>query len=269
MLFNQMVLEEEEELKRREKELEKWLEKAPSGKLNVYKRGSKWRWYLRIIKNNQAVRICADNMDKKLLKQLAEKEANRRELQDTRQQIEAIERYKTAYYQNHQEGKFMLRSRRERLETDSPGMWTLLHDNELDKWKEESFQQLTIHSEQKKFTSKQGLLTRSKSEAIIATVLEDMEVPFHYEEKLVLEGTSIYPDFTLRHPFTGRVVYWEHFGMMEEETYQADTIRKLNNYIKNGNIPGVDLICSFETRNEPMSFKKAKAHVEYFIDNMQ
>ena len=42
-------------------------------------------------------------------------------------------------------------------------------------------------------------MLRSKSEAIIDRMLYQNKIPFHYEEKLVLDGIILYPDFVIRH----------------------------------------------------------------------
>ena len=57
-----------------------------------------------------------------------------------------------------------------------------------------------------------GKMLRSKSEAIIDRLLYQNKIPFHYEEKLVLGGITIYPDFVIRHPVTGEYYYWNILG---------------------------------------------------------
>jgi hypothetical protein len=42
-----------------------------------------------------------------------------------------------------------------------------------------------------------------------------------------IQNVSIYPDFTIRHPVTGEVYYWEHFGMMDNENYAHNVYSKL------------------------------------------
>lgn len=42
----------------------------------------------------------------------------------------------------------------------------------------------------------------------------------HEEWGKLLE--SIHPDFTVRHPITGKRIYWEHFGMMDDQEYRND-----------------------------------------------
>ena len=61
-----------------------------------------------------------------------------------------------------------------------------------------------------------GIYVRSKSESMIALQLYTEKIPFRYECALQLGETTLYPDFTILHPKTGEIFYWEHFGMMDE-----------------------------------------------------
>ena len=46
---------------------------------------------------------------------------------------------------------------------------------------------------------------------------------------------------------TGKIVYWEHAGRMDDPYYVNDFIRKINLYIKHGMLPGLDFAVSYET----------------------
>ena len=62
-----------------------------------------------------------------------------------------------------------------------------------------------------------------------------------------------YPDFTIRNPRTGKLLYWEHFGKIDDPDYAHKTSRKLNTYISNNIIPDIDLITTYETKDHPLS----------------
>lgn len=72
------------------------------------------------------------------------------------------------------------------------------------------------------------------------------------QEKLVLKNTFFYPDFTIRHPRTGAVYYWEHFGMMDNQDYINNSCIKLRTYCENGIVPSVNLILTYETMEHPL-----------------
>lgn len=63
-----------------------------------------------------------------------------------------------------------------------------------------------------------GIWVRSKSEVIIANILFRSNIEFEYEEKLYYgNGKWKEPDFTVRH--NGKIWYWEHLGMLDDEKY--------------------------------------------------
>lgn len=80
-----------------------------------------------------------------------------------------------------------------------------------------------------------GEAVRSKSEVIIADALQHSGVRYRYEEQLLgKDGTSRWPDFTIRDAESGRVFYWEHCGMMDNEDYRLRWEKKLEWYRENG-----------------------------------
>ena len=77
-------------------------------------------------------------------------------------------------------------------------------NRELERWQEEAYEKSTKHPEDLLVQGTHGKMLRSKSEAIIDRMLFQNKIPFHYEEKLVLDGIVLYPDFVIRHPITGQ-----------------------------------------------------------------
>lgn len=82
-----------------------------------------------------------------------------------------------------------------------------------------------------------GLAVRSKSELLIAEALENKNVPFRYEQPLTRGGKTYFPDFTISDELTGRTVYWEHLGMLDDESYVRSWNRKSSWYRSNGILP--------------------------------
>ena len=96
---------------------------------------------------------------------------------------------------------------------------------------------------QYRVTTKEGVLVKSKAEQIIADELFDSKIPFKYELGLNCRDNSYRsPDFTIMNPSTGKVFYWEHFGMMDRSDYVRDKVDKMNSYSLTGIIPGDNLI---------------------------
>lgn len=82
-------------------------------------------------------------------------------------------------------------------------------------------------------TSSRGEAMRSKSEVIIADQLFAAGVDYEYEAPLQdSAGSTRWPDFTLVDSDTGRTIYWEHCGMLQDPHYRARWERKLDWYRK-------------------------------------
>ena len=88
-------------------------------------------------------------------------------------------------------------------------------------------------------------------------------VPFRYEAELLLEGYTFYPDFTICHPETGQILYWEHLGMIEQRIYREKAFAKLGVYIANGIVPGKNLILTFESAKEPLDMEWVEELILY------
>jgi len=103
------------------------------------------------------------------------------------------------------------------------------------------------------YTAK-GERVRSKSEVIIANMLENEGVPYRYEFPLVFDENrssikQVYPDFTVLNIRERTEYYWEHFGMMDNPEYAKSAVRKIFTYQQNGMLLGKKLIATFETSN--------------------
>lgn len=76
-------------------------------------------------------------------------------------------------------------------------------------------------------------------------MLTSRGLPFKYEVPLELPGRRIYPDFVIMRQ-NGRMVIWEHFGLMGDEKYAVKAMEKLTAYLEAGLSIHDDLICTFE-----------------------
>lgn len=96
--------------------------------------------------------------------------------------------------------------------------------------------------------TRNGKLVRSKSELVIANMLEDMGIPYSYEYALrgEIEPGRRYPDFTFATP-AGTAIIWEHLGMLTHPGYARGWEEKRRWYEKNGFIEGQSL---FTTRDD-------------------
>jgi len=95
-------------------------------------------------------------------------------------------------------------------------------------------------------TSLHKILLRSKSEHIIASLLEEYGLLYKYDTELVIGGKSKYPDFQIINPFTGKTVIWEHFGALNQPSYKASMDEKMKLYAQAGYISNETIIFTFE-----------------------
>ena len=89
-----------------------------------------------------------------------------------------------------------------------------------------------------------GIMVRSKAEVIIVNALWHYGILFVYEElfpHLSEDGSLIYPDFTIHLP-DGRTIIWEHWGMLDKESYCERNAKKMYTYNANHYVIGKNLI---------------------------
>ena len=85
-----------------------------------------------------------------------------------------------------------------------------------------------------------GEAVRSKSEVIIANLLHAKRIQYLYEAPLEIDGVTKFPDFTIEDDNTGRTYYWEHLGMLSDESYRKRWHQKLEWLKEHGILPRED-----------------------------
>lgn len=111
-----------------------------------------------------------------------------------------------------------------------------------------------------------GEKVRSKSEVIIANILDKYHVPYRYEYPLRDElGIWARPDFTALNVHTRKEYYWEHFGMMDNAEYLEHAINKHRAYARHGIVQGGNLICTYETSYNPINTAEVESIVRSLL----
>lgn len=128
-----------------------------------------------------------------------------------------------------------------------PAEWCLL--DEPNEWADAEFEQSSYRPDEKSQTTSRGLSVRSKSEALIAEKLFEFGVPFRYEQVLHIGNYNYAPDFTVLNVRTGKLYYWEHFGLVNSEKYQERRRKKLSAYEAAGIVPWDNLIATYDDAN--------------------
>ena len=98
-----------------------------------------------------------------------------------------------------------------------------------------------------------GESVRSKSEVIIANVLDQMGLAYKYECMYQFGSWQTAPDFTVFNERDGLLYYIEYFGMMDDAEYQRDALKKISRYQQT---PDANrFIYIFESKDAPMNMK--------------
>ena len=87
---------------------------------------------------------------------------------------------------------------------------------------------------------------RSKSEVMIAQLLEALGLKYKYEPLIVIGGIERRPDFAVFCPETMRYFFIEHMGLLSDTRYRMDAIAKMDQYEKAGLRDGIDIIYTTE-----------------------
>lgn len=239
--------------------LQAQLHTLPDGKLVCSHNGDNYKWY----HSDGHKKVYIPKKDRKLAEQLALKKYLTLQLEELLNEKKAIDSY---LKQHH-----LPPGAATQLITDNPEYANLLSSyftplsQELFDWANMPFEHNPKFPEQLIHKSSSGHFVRSKSEAMIDTLLYLNQIPFRYESALHLGDTTLYPDFTIRHPRTGKLYYWEHFGMMDDSNYSKNTCSKLQTYASHGIIPSIQLITTYETKNHPLSSDFIEKILQYYF----
>lgn len=258
MIYNK-ILKEKQRLEKRVKDLQSQMKELPKGKLICASNGKWYKWYT----SDGHKSTYLPKRDRKVAEQLALKKYLSQQLENTLHEQNAI----NLYLQNHD----LTAEQKELSLVTSPELKDLLEpyfyplSQELQQWVNEPYDKNTSHPEHLIHKTYSGNYVRSKSEALIDMFLFKNKIPFRYECPLELDNILLYPDFTIRHPTTGKMFYWEHFGLMDQSIYRKSTCSKLQLYISNGIIPSVQLITTYETQEAPLDPETVEKIVEHYF----
>ena len=241
------------------KEIEKCrktIDSAPLGKLEIYKNRSGTKWYFK-----------PDNGDREYLPKSNSKLAS--ELAQKRIEIEHLnillkEKYAIDLCLKHAPTEGKIQSYADTLILFSDVANKGKAKNSL-AWQDVPFESNPAFPEHLKHKSPSGHLLRSKSESLIDMQLFNRKIPFRYESPLIIDGQTIYPDFTIYKESTNEFAYWEHFGMMDDLRYRKSAIAKEEMYYSNGFLPHEKLFLTYETSTNPISIYK----IDKVIDEIE
>lgn len=135
----------------------------------------------------------------------------------------------------------------------------------MERWGTAEYNKSKNHPEGLIHPTLKGDMVRSKSEALIADILFERKIPYRYESEIILDGIVYHPDFTILHPGSGKIVYWEHFGKLDDPDYIHKNADRIATLARNGILPSKNLIISSETRQFPLSRQSICELIDAFL----
>lgn len=248
----------------RMKYLEKELEELPKGKLLCAGNGKYTKWYV----STGTGREYLPKTERVLAEQLALRRLYAAQLNQLRQESELLKKHESFQKENVYSNEI------EHLISQESPYYELLKNcivgsrkngAYLKMWQEEEYQTNCAHPEHLLHKSLNGERLRSKSEVIIANALYMNRIPYRYECELVLGDVTLYPDFTILHPDTSEVYYWEHFGMMSQSAYREKTVQKLKLYGEYQIFPFHQLITTYESESMSLDSEMIQKVIEMYF----
>lgn len=257
---------EERRLERLHEQLTERLRNTPEGRIRINRNGPHIKWR-RVFDEKPERR--SEPISKKEISfaaQLASKELLLGELDDLEAKITCIRSCINSYPGGDSRRTVFQDAEIRRLAAFS-GIEGMTGNSELNReWSSAAFECSNEHPENKVIPTKARIMVRSKSEAMIANALTDAQLPFRYEQALMISGIRTYPDFTVLCPDgSGNVIYWEHFGMMDVPAYAQMMRAKLSAYMEAGILPGKDLIMTFESKNNVPDLLYIEMLISYYF----
>lgn len=236
------------------------LSSLPEGKLTVRQNESRFKWF--VSSENKNHQIYLPKSQKSLADELAKKKYLTYKLEELMLEKKACTQYLQHFPESTNLAEHLL---------SSPLYFPLLNQNFIPKsqfhneWKNALYSRNINHPENLIHKSLSTNLVRSKSESMIDTALFQHSIPYRYECLLQLGDLSFYPDFTILHPITEQIYYWEHFGMMDNPVYAKNAFSKLHVYSSNNIIPSINLITTYETQNAPLNIYQIQEIIKYYF----
>lgn len=258
-MFYERMLAESNRLDSRIKELQSKLKQFPEGKLFCTKNRQYFKWYVTDGKTQTYI----PKNKRPLAEKLAAKKYLSLLLEDSIREKRAIDFYLRHHNSERSLAEQMLLECPEYKNLIKPYFTPLSH--ELQEWANEPFESNPKHPEHLIHKTVSGKMVRSKSEVLIDMILYTNKIPFRYESPLQLNNFIVYPDFTIRHPQTGSIYHWEHFGLADDPEYCKKMNSKLALYTSHGIIPTINLITTYETKDVPLSLEQVEKIVDYYF----
>lgn len=264
--YREDTLQELAEIKQRiEKEialLENRLRTSPEGTLRVTRNHNGNQFY-RMIELNDTKGIYLSRSNGDLISRLAQKDYEKKLMPVLIKQHKAIERFLKDYEPQAAIDVF------EKLKGPRKQLVTPVYPSDEEfvrQWLSKPYKKLNFRSDDPEYITENNERVRSKSEIIIANTLRSHNIPYRYEYPVYEDGVLIAaPDFNCLNVRTRKEYYWEHLGMMDDESYVNKNIRKIEKYTLAKGFDESRLILTFETVRQPLNTRIIEEKIRRYL----
>ena len=133
-------------------------------------------------------------------------------------------------------------------------------------WATAPYSRSHSHPEHLIHQAKSGLYVRSRAEAFIADIYDSLNIPFRYEDELLLpNGHKWNPDFTLL--IRGRIKWHEHCGNLKDPASLKRFLWKEQQCVMAGIQPGRDILFTFDGYEGELNTRYLRRSIEQFLEN--
>lgn len=261
--LREMLLEEKNRLQKIEEKTRNQLKDAPKGSLRISKSNKHIQYYHCAEGNPHKKGTYLHKTDEGLARKLAQKAYDEKVLRLVEKRLRQI-RCIAEEYQDDEMEKLFLKEHEARQKFICPAEPTW--NQQLEQWMLEKYEGKGFSDGNPIIYSERGERVRSKSEKILSDYFYRKNIPYKYEKPLLLKGYGIvYPDFTFLSKRTGKEIYWEHEGRMDDPEYARAAIKKIQTYEDNGIYVGDRLILTFETETTILNTKDIERNVKRYL----
>lgn len=202
--------------------------------------------------------------DAALAQKLAESDYHERILKEAKKEKSVLEKFLQEYTPDNLKDIYES-MHKERQKLIKP---LVISDDEYARqWENEIYDGNPYKQEELIYDTAKGEKVRTKSEGYIANMYYNLGIPYKYEHPVKLKSGAVkYPDFILLRVADRKVIYHEHMGLLDDDDYRINNLKKLREYEKSGIRMGDNLIITFETSYCPLDITQMKESVKSIMN---
>ena len=263
MLHKEELIRIQTIIKEAGEDLQEELKNLPDGELTILRRGDRRFYYQHFPKtgNRKKAKSTGITNDTDTIMGLVRKRYIEKAIQVIDKDMKVLD-IAIRNYQPFDEESLMAEYVKK-----NPGLEAgIYHGMQSDEaWADDYKRQKDLFKEQLIYTSAKGVPMRSLGEVYIASRLDHYGIPYRYEASIPHPDVSRIPDFTIRRPRDGKIIYWEHMGLPDDESYMQRNDLKFVEYENAGIVPWDNLIVTYNMESGGYDAKIIEAMIQGWL----